>query len=141
MNIFKISLLIALFFSTFAQAQTEEQFVYKWTDENGIIHYDQRPPKGIEAEKISAGKKQKSAPPPGSSASSSAEDEGEDKPKVSRSAAEQVVTKDAELCNKAKANRNILVTKPIVRQNDKVLTIDEKNEQIRQMDEIINVHC
>ena len=54
---------------------------------------------------------------------------------------DQVATKDPAICQQAKTALNDLVTKPIIRRDNKVMTIEEKNLEIQRMQEVVDVHC
>lgn len=133
--------LLATSFVIFALSAQAGNF-YKWTDEKGVVHYSQRAPKDTEAKTIttktapSNPQQQTNADPePDEKSNKEAEETAEKAP------APQVVKKDAAACKKAQKDLQTLKSRPIVRQNGKVMSIDEKNKQIQTLKEVIAVHC
>ena len=56
-----IGVLLILVFAT--SDVTAQQTVYKWTDEDGVVHFGEAPPPGVEAERITT-QAAPSVPPP-----------------------------------------------------------------------------
>lgn len=110
---------------------------YKWTDENGVVHYSERAPQGKEAEIVTT-QTPRSAPP---AAAPVAGEKKEGEQTAAESATPQVVKKDSAVCARAQKDLQVLISKPIVRQNGKVMTVEEKNKAIQELQEIISVHC
>ncbi len=128
--------------------------IYKWTDENGVVHYSQTAPKGQEVQVIST-KTPRSEEitedmEDGDEEESEAdvitdedekefEAEAEDGTEKNTKATPET-TKDQATCDKAlKAIQDL--QNPVVTLNGKVMTIDEKNAQLKNMDEIVQIHC
>lgn len=138
------SFVLATSFVIFALSAHAENF-YKWTDEDGVVHYSQRAPAGKEAQTIST----KTAPSSdqqqdnteASADSGSEENDTPEEETAQQAPTPEVVKKDPETCKKAQKDLQVLKSRPIVRQNGKVMTVDEKNKQIQTLNEIIAVHC
>ena len=47
-----IVFLLAVALAAAVQAQSQQRYVYKWSDPDGTVHYTALPPQGIEAERI-----------------------------------------------------------------------------------------
>lgn len=133
-NIATLASLIGIFLSAPLQAGD----FYKWTDEKGTVHYSQRAPENEKTETVhtyntsnSGAQTTLSGTVPGASGTKKEEE----------TAAPELAKKDPALCERAKKDSETLRTRPLIRQNGKVLTMDEKNEQIKQLQDVINVHC
>ncbi len=116
---------------------------YKWTDENGVVHYSERKPESVtETETVKTyntkGSGNSTLTGTAVGANPGPESTGEVSEKQAQKAPE--AKKDPALCERAKADQQKL-QRPMVMQNGKVLTIDEKNEQMKKLQEVINVHC
>ena len=55
--------------------------------------------------------------------------------------AEQEIKKDKATCERAKKSEITLRSTPLVKQGGKILTIEEKNQQLANVKEIIKIHC
>lgn len=113
---------------------------YKWTDEKGTVHYSQRAPENTQTETVhtyntsnTGAKTTMSGTIPSAGGN---KEEGEEKV-----AEPELAKKDPVLCERAKKDSETLRNRPLVRQNGKILTMDEKNEQIKKLQDVINVHC
>lgn len=121
--------------------------VYRWVDENGNIHFSQRPPEGRDSEVInprqprSFGQSIEDEPADKQAATDDAGTAADSEQAAAVETPEPVFKKDPELCKKAQDYKALLLRNPIVRKNDKALTIDEKNEEMRKAEEIISIHC
>jgi hypothetical protein len=150
MNIFKLVsfTFITLIMCVSALGST----IYKWKDKNGVVHYSQNAPIGQETEIITT-KTPRSAETnldsetdeadneeEDDAADASAEDD-EDEGEEKTGKAVPVATKDQATCDKALKAIEDLQNNPIVTVNGKVMTIEEKNTQLSNMDEIVKVHC
>lgn len=124
--------------------------IYRWVDDNGQVHFSQRPPEGKNSERV-----QSSTP---RSFGQNIEDEPVEAPATTETPEtapaneeagdEQAETtdapaiqKDSALCNKAQESKKMLMSVPIIRRNGKVMSVEEKNEELKYVEEIISVHC
>jgi len=144
-NLFRTCTLLAMLCtSTFSIAGN----IYKWTDENGTTHYGQNAPIGVKAELISKsatrGVLPVTTPPataaPTTDASKTSTSTDKTAPADTKKDAKTVVEKDPSTCTMAQENMKQL-QKPIVRIEGKVMTIEDKNKKIAEMEEIAAVHC
>lgn len=131
---------LSLLLSTAVQAG-----MYKWTDEQGNVHYSQRPPQGQQYEKMKVQK----APPPGdqttapsySSPSSSNDDPG------SKAVADEVSKNEAlrkKNCAAAKKNLQVYQVYSRVKGPDgkiRVVSKQEKEEKIKAAKDAIREFC
>lgn len=141
-----VSVLLALFFTS---GNALADSVYKWVDEDGNIHYSQKPPEGKDSEVINTRKPRSfgygqhddsnnAQTSQADQATEQADDQTKEQPAQKP---EETFKKDPELCKKAKEYKAVLLRNPIVRKNNKALTLDEKNEEMRKANEIIQMHC
>lgn len=122
--------------------------VYKWVDDNGNVHFGQRPPQNRSSEVINTRSPRSfgqhledneiSDTPIASPEEDDAQLTGNEE---NGQAQEQVFTKDAKLCAQAREYREILMSNPIVRKEGKAMTIEEKNEELKRVEEVISIHC
>lgn len=154
-----VAILATLFISS--NIATASEF-YKWTDEKGVTHYSERKPVDQQAETISTKTKGKKPPtyiPFSDEAKAAAENTQQPSEEESSAAEQQTTTSDKQetakaeepvkqeikadpaVCAQAKKDESILRSRPIVRQNGKVMTIEEKNKQLATLLEIQKVHC
>lgn len=133
------SLIIALMFNANASA-TE---VYKWVDERGVVHYAERAPKdkNKNVQVITTKTRPSRAYAVPESGDAEKAKETDTPAPAAKPAAPKVAKKDPATCKKAQADLRLLTSKPIVRQNGKVMTIEDKNKAIQNINEIISVHC
>lgn len=161
MNLFNKAALVipaTLFIAALHANTSVASSIYRWTDENGQVHFSQRPPEGQKSEQVNASKTRSfgqniddepaSAAPPVTAAPAASEQTGDNSAAAETSdgepapeAAAQVIQKDAGLCAKAQESKKMLVSVPIVRRGGKVMTVEEKNSELKYVEEIISVHC
>lgn len=136
------SLALILSYSMVSSAST----IYKWIDDKGQTHFGQNPPEHVQAEQISPKKRsfgQYTEMPIESSSPTAVEPEQEQPAQVEsqQAAVEEVFKKDAKLCKQAQENKRLLMQHPIIRRQGKVLTVEEKNKELSDIEEVIKVHC
>lgn len=155
----KLLQVTALFlaFTAYTHISYASEF-YKWTDENGITHFSQRKPTGLDSETISTKTKGKKAPEyiPFSAEAEAAENSKAKATKAPTPVAKQKAKKeekqeaapvkneikrDKAACEQAKKNQIALRNNPMVRQGGRLLTIEEKNEQLAKFEEVKKIHC
>lgn len=131
--------------------------VYKWTDESGRVHFGQRPPQGVKSEQVNTSTPRsfgqhyddqpetvtESAPVAAPAQSTEAPENTDNTADADgeKTAAPAVIQKDAALCAKAQESKHMLTTVPIIRRNGKVMTVEEKNEELKYVEELIFVNC
>lgn len=130
-----ISLLLAI------STSHAEQF-YKWTDDNGVVHYSQQPPQGKSSKPVKTRNTKGSAPTTSNTAATE-QTNTQQEPEAETIAQEPTkkIKKDPKLCQQAKDDAQTLRQKPIVRRNNKVMTIDEKNQALANLEEIMKLNC
>lgn len=116
---------------------------YKWTDENGTVHYSQRAPDNVKAETMRTYSNRNSGPKTTLSGTEAltTEEEKEGPNGAAETPKAELAKKDPELCQRAKKDSDTLRSRPIVRQNGAVMTVEQKNQQIKQLQDVISVHC
>lgn len=124
---------------------------YKWTDSAGVVHFSETPPKDKNQAAELIRSKQPPPPLPQLSSENSANEkesaetkepaDSEAKTEAPTEEVEQVLKKDIEACRQATDALNSLMTKPIIRKDNKVMTIEEKNMEIKNMKDIMKIHC
>lgn len=131
-------------------AASSASTIYKWVDDKGQTHFGQNPPEQFQAEQVSPkarsfGQHIESLPEEMQNPVITEETASDNDSEVERTQIEEVVEevfkKDPALCNQAKENKRLLMQHPVIRRHGKVLTVEEKNKELRDMDEIIKVHC
>lgn len=138
LNTTAASTLIGLFLSSPLSAGE----FYKWTDEKGTVHYSQRAPENTTTPTETVRTYNTGNTGVQTTMSGNAPDADKDlKDKEEKAAEPQLAQKDPALCERATKDSQTLRSRPLVRQNGKMLTMDEKNEQIKQLQDVINVHC
>lgn len=141
-------IILAISYAAASSAST----IYKWVDEKGQTHFGQNPPEHIQAEQISPKKRsfgQYSDSVTDSSADALAQqnstvETAENKVsdvEESTNSVKEVFKKDPSLCAQAQENKRLLIQHPIIRRQGKVLTVDEKNKELQDTEEVIKVHC
>lgn len=111
---------------------------YKWTDDNGVVHYSQQPPQGKTSEPVQTRNTK------GSSTAAERNTEtpkSDSQPTAKTSEPIKKIKKDPELCQQAKKDAQVLRQRPIVRRNNKVMTIEEKNKALANLETIIKQNC
>ena len=140
MNTLKFGLIacITSFICFNAYAATTQ--VYRWIDSAGVVHYSETPPKNKEQpSELVTTKTQpgiSAIPVPVDNDDNESSKDDEPSPEV-----EQVLKKDPETCKQATEALNSLMSKPIVRNKGKIMSIDEKNREIQNMKDIMKIHC
>jgi hypothetical protein len=133
--------IIAIFITALPAVLFAGEF-YKWTDENGTVHYSQRAPENAKAETMRTYNSRNSGPQSTLSGTEALEPENkEDSSSQEETAEVELAKKDPELCKRAKKDSDTLRSRPMVRQNGKVMTMKQKNQQIKQLQDVISVHC
>ncbi len=127
-----------LCFNAFAATTTQ---VYTWTDKEGVVHYSETPPKNKEQTSQLVSTKTQAGVSSQATSPEDTETETEEKTATSQENVEQVLKKDPEACKQATKALNSLMSKPIIRTNGKIMTIEEKNQQLKNMKEIMKIHC
>ena len=134
---FLVSVLAIIAIPSALAAKTD---VYKWKDKDGVIHYSQNAPQDQEKVEVITTKTPRAPLPEGAvdvnqtTNSSVSSDDQKKSPKPI------VVQKDQATCDKATKMVEEL-QKPIIMRDGKIMTIDEKNEEIKKQQEIMEVHC
>lgn len=105
---------------------------YKWVDDNGNTHYSQNPPPAQNAQVIKTYNNKGHSKPI----------EKADDDKVAKAdVAPLVAKKDPALCKKARDTQKTLESQPMIMQEGKIMTVEQRNEQIKAAQSIIKVHC
>lgn len=111
--------------------------VYTWTDENGVTHYGEHPPKGVNAKKINA-RTGHSEPTPAPAAAT---------PESTAEAAQEAPNyKDPERCDAARKNLDTLTSGARIRIPDengnmRYLADDEREAKVAETEKIIEESC
>lgn len=118
--------------------------IYKWKDKSGVIHYSQTAPQGQEVEVITTRTPRNAmAEDDTSTATTTTETggttEGGNKSTTIDNTA-PLARKDQATCDVAQKAANDL-QKPVIMNEGKIMTIEEKNIEIQKMQEIIKIHC
>ena len=107
---------------------------YKWVDESGNTHYSQNPPAHQQTDVVKTyNDKGYKAKPSERKEEKLAENGAQD--------AVPLIKKDKTLCAKAQKNIETLTSQPVIMQNGKLLTIEEKNKQVKTAKDIADIHC
>lgn len=115
---------------------------YKWTDEKGTVHYSEREPENTNTSSETIHTYNSTSTGSRSSSTGTATgSKGGEKQETEKKPELKLAKKDKDLCERAKKDSETLRSRPLIRQNGKVLTMDEKNEQIKKLQDVINVHC
>ncbi|WP_444998036.1 DUF4124 domain-containing protein [Aliikangiella sp. IMCC44359] len=143
----KLSMLLSLFMLSaiagYSTAESAEQYIYKWKDSQGMVHYtERRPDPGIAFEKV----KKRSGK--GNSANTSAstsnnEETAEKKPSEEQ---EKYQSWRKENCRIATQNLDVLKNAARISQDDgqggkRFMTDEEKQSKIKQMTEQRDKYC
>ena len=110
---------------------------YKWTDDKGTVHYGQTAPANVKAEQLNSRGSHTEPTPQAPSTSSNTTNPAS----TSTAAVPVVVKKDPELCKKARTDEQMMIQIPIVRIDGKVLTLEQKNQQIQNLRDIQKLNC
>ncbi len=120
--------------------------IYKWKDKDGVVHYSQNAPQGQEVQVITTKTPRTPIPDEAPAATQDnsviAPDASSPDATGNETAVEKVpvATKDQATCDKA-LKAIVELQQPIITLNGKVMTLEEKNVQIRSMNEIKKIHC
>ncbi len=119
--------------------------VYRWTDDQGNVHYSDKPPKEAESEYIRKATGTRSAPP---APEASSEETADDKTKTAaiEGGMEVLPAKDPKLCAQGRSNLEALSGNPRIRITDedgskRFLTEDEKETQRANARKYIELYC
>ena len=115
--------------------------VYTWTDEAGVVHYSETPPKNKEQTSELVTTKTHSGTPAAPVAEAKAGSSKETDTLPAKQEVEQVLKKNPEACKQATTALNSLMSKPIIRSNGKIMSIKEKNQEIQNLKDIMKIHC
>lgn len=150
MKYFSYFALIPIIFSLSSISMAK---VYKWTDENGQLHYSDKPPKDITSEEVQNLPTKKHSP---SEQSQTDLDHYREQMKTDTTQTEAAKEKeaqrkhtqelDAQECEKAKARHEKLITFNRIRMEDKngelhYLTPEQKEEEIQKSNTTIKEFC
>lgn len=154
MNVFNkaaLSITTGLLMLAAQPAFSETSQIYRWTDDSGQVHFSQQPPEGRASEQVL------SRTPRSFGQNIDRETPREEPttipavsvpyPTTTAENTEEISTnsvkleKDSALCAKAQQSKKLLMSKPIIRREGKLLTIEEKNAEIQYLDEVISIHC
>ena len=130
---------LGLVLATAAQAG-----MYKWTDEEGNVHYSQKPPRGKQYEKLKVQK----GPPPGTQTKSPSYSTPSISEDAGSKAVEEEVAKNEEIrkknCEAAKKNLRVFQIYNRVKGEDgkiRVVTKQEREEKIQKSKDAIREFC
>ncbi len=122
---------------------SQADIVYRWVDKENIVHYSERPPKGIKSTRIKTSSGSSSAMKKDSLAAPQHEQEAK------RKLAEASMPnpkKNKEVCERATFNYNLLNERARIKQKDekgelRFLTDEEKEEQKKSAKNAMNIYC
>ncbi len=114
--------------------------VYTWTDSKGVVHYGEHPPKDVQAKLVKTRTGYSEPTPTPSTTAQATPQQGV------TTAADTASLKDAERCNKAQENLNILNSgAPVRTSNEKgervIMSEEEKDKQRNIFQLIVNQAC
>lgn len=118
--------------------------IYKWVDENGQTHFSQQPPNQGASEKVqtrASSVVSNEAEHAANAAQQEATEQIQDIQNTAEKVADNAIKKDAELCQKAQNNKNTIISRPIIRKEGKLLSIEERNKELQYLEEVISIHC
>ena len=140
-NLLKSIILSVGFFAATAVAAGDAGH-YRWTDENGVVKYADRPPEGVEAEFIKFASTKHSKPStPAATTQPATDSAAADAPATM----EGLPAKDPKLCKQAQNNLKALdsarirITEPDG--SKRLLNEEEKEAQKENARKFIKVHC
>ncbi|NRB40928.1 MAG: DUF4124 domain-containing protein [Pseudomonadales bacterium] len=159
MKVLHLSALLLAIACIYSSSSIASAF-YKWVDEKGVTHYSQNKPINQQSEALSTktqGKKSPNYIPFSDEAKAAelAQQQEENKPAKKQATkkpeqtvaikeskpVKQEIKRDKGTCERAKKNEIALRNTPIVRQGGKILTLEEKNQQLADIMEIKKIHC
>jgi hypothetical protein len=136
--------------TTFLLTTAQAAGMYKWTDEQGNVHYSQQPPRDKQYERMKVDKAPRSASTPPASSSSTGTSGGSQTSGESSGSTtvEDELAKNAEIrkknCEAAKKNLQVFQVYRRVKGEDgkiRVVTEKEREEQIQRSKEAIREFC
>ncbi|HEY9036353.1 MAG TPA: DUF4124 domain-containing protein [Pseudomonadales bacterium] len=139
-----MAFLLAL--SATASGQTPTQTIYKWTDENGVVHYDMRKPTDPDAS-VDVIKQKRTEPKDFTSSAATPATNAAANPADGKTAAEEAPpAKDPQICEKAKANLLQLQNRRQVSVadeygNERILDESEVQDQIKRAQDAVQANC
>ena len=136
-----------------ATASVHAETFYKWVDENGTVHYGERPPEGVEAERVSVvggpdvapGDDPYARPPAAETGPSVAEQRREERAQA-REEREQNQERVAAACEAQKARLEQLLPRPkVIMQNPdgttRMLDDQERLDMIDESQKFVDQYC
>ncbi|ARN72818.1 DUF4124 domain-containing protein [Oceanicoccus sagamiensis] len=136
-------IIISLGLISATMLQAEQNGIYRWTDDQGVVQYSDRPPEGVEAVFIKTSTGKRSTPSAAKTAQS--DDDADEGSESSSQTMEVMPEKDPKLCEQAKRNLKALESARIrITEPDgskRILTEDEKEGQRANANKFIKVHC
>ncbi len=108
---------------------------YKWVDEQGNTHYAQNRP----AEAAVSVVRTYNAQP--IKVETSPEQLKKQQALIAPTTKTEAIKKDKALCQQAKSNIKVLMSRPMIMQEGKLMTIEEKNKQVKSARDIVTIHC
>lgn len=115
--------------------------IYKWTDENGKVHYGERTPHEHRerSEKI---KSRYYADDEAKQPQLPIVTPKQENKEVAQTTKAEPIKKDRAACESAKKDQQTLRSKPVVRDSTgKVMSVKQKNQQLKNLQDIISVNC
>lgn len=144
---------LSLALSLFSPA-LEAQTIYKWVDENGTVHYGERPPEGVEAEpvsvsspKVGTSQPNETYTDPGAAAQRRAREAEEQQQQIDLIAEQQgEAARIAAACESHRKRLEELVPRPkILLQNEdgtsRMLGDEERLQMIEESRQFIEEYC
>lgn len=120
---------------------------FKWVDEKGVTRYAEKPPAGVQAEKVNtyAGSSSTYDPSAAIAETEEARKESEHKSQL-EAKAEQMASEEEEKCNKVREQHKVLSERGRVRMKDKdgnerVLTPEEQASKIMELEKYMKDMC
>ena len=120
---------------------------YKWTDENGTVHYSEQKPQDTDSQAVKTyGSKRATMPAPTATTDATDAAAQAENPQALSDGGLPIyepakIKKDPAICKQAKTNLQIMQTKPIIRQNNAVLTAAQKQKEIKKLQQAIKDYC
>jgi len=131
-------------------AAESAEAVYRWVDDDGVVHYSQQAPRGIDAERVAPGRANTVSMPGAARQSEDAPDpEAERRRELDQAAQERlrkVSARRAENCRQARTRFEQLTTHPRIRLTDeegntRMLTEEERQSRIERARDAIIANC
>lgn len=120
---------------------------FKWVDETGVTRYAEKPPAGVQAEKVNTYAGSSAAYDPNSATSDTPQNQDEAKHKQEVEArAKQLEKEEKEKCDKVSEQHKVLTERGRVRMRDKdgnerVLTEEEQATKIMELEKYMTEMC